>query len=39
MPKGTAAPWALIDRTDLVPLCPHCSGQLNEVYRRGTGVP
>jgi uncharacterized protein with PIN domain len=39
MPKTTEAPWALIDRTDLVPLCPHCSGQLNEVYRRGSGVP
>lgn len=32
-------PWALVDRNDLVPLCPHCEGPLNEVYRRGTGFP
>ena len=36
--KTGEAPWALVDRKDLVPLCPHCDGALNEVYRRGTGV-
>jgi uncharacterized protein with PIN domain len=39
MAKATQAPWALVDRTDVVPLCPHCARELNEVYRRGTGVP
>ena len=38
MPKTTAAPWALIDRPDLTPRCPHCGEGLTEVYRRGTGV-
>ncbi len=33
------APWALIDRNDLSPLCPHCEQPLTEVYRRGRGVP
>ena len=33
------APWALVDRPDLVPLCPHCDEQLHEVYRKGTGFP
>ena len=36
--KTTAEPWALIDRPDIAPLCPHCSRDLHEVYRRGTGV-
>ena len=39
MPKTAQAPWSLVDRTDLVPLCPHCQGQLHEAYRKGTGVP
>jgi hypothetical protein len=39
MSKTMEAPWALVDRADLVPMCPHCDQQLNEVYRRGTGFP
>ena len=39
MAKMTEAPWALVDRPDIAPLCPHCEGQLTEVYRRGTGFP
>ena len=38
MPKTSEAPWALIDRNDLTPLCPHCAREITEVYRRGTGV-
>jgi uncharacterized protein with PIN domain len=37
--KTTTAPWALVDRDDLTPLCPHCSAELHEVHRRGTGFP
>jgi hypothetical protein len=33
------APWALIDREDLAPICPHCEQALEVVYRRGTGFP
>lgn len=33
------APWALIDREDLSPVCPHCARELTEVYRRGVGFP
>ena len=39
MVKTKEVPWALIDRPDLAPLCPHCEHELNEVYRRGRGVP
>jgi hypothetical protein len=39
MTKTAQAPWTLVDRTDLVPVCPHCEGQLDEVYRKGTGFP
>jgi ribosomal protein L13E len=39
MPKTAQMPWALVDRTDLVPLCPYCEEPLNEVYRRGRGFP
>ena len=37
--KTETAPWTLVDRPDLVPLCPHCDRELDEVYRRGSGVP
>ena len=33
------APWALIDREDLTPVCPHCEQVLETVFRRGTGFP
>ena len=39
MPKTLEAPWTLVDRDDLTPLCPHCEGELAEVHRRGTGFP
>ena len=39
MSKTTEAPFVLVDRTDLVPLCPHCSQELNEVHRIGRGFP
>lgn len=31
-------PFALVDRTDLTPQCPHCNGGVHEVYRKSTGV-
>ena len=39
MTKLAEAPFALVDRNDLVPLCPHCGVPLNEVYRKGRGFP
>jgi hypothetical protein len=33
------APFALVDREDLAPLCPHCGSEVREVYRKATGVP
>lgn len=39
MAKGSAeAPFALVDREDLLPVCPHCGAEIYEVYRKGTGV-
>lgn len=31
-------PFALVDREDLTPLCPHCGGELHEIYRKATGI-
>ena len=39
MTKTAEAPFALVDRMDINPLCPHCEVPLNEVYRKGTGFP
>lgn len=39
MPKTAERPFALVDRTDLMPICPHCDAELAEVYRKGTGFP
>ncbi len=39
MATTTTAPWALIDREDLAPVCPFCERELTEVYRRGVGFP
>lgn len=39
MATATKAPWALIERTDLSPLCPHCEAELTQVFRRGIGFP
>lgn len=32
-------PFALVDREDLAPLCPHCGSEIREVYRKTTGAP
>jgi hypothetical protein len=37
--KTMEAPFAVVDRRDLAPLCPHCDEQLNEVYAKGRGFP
>ena len=39
MAKTAEAPWALVDRTDLSPHCPHCDTELTQVFRRGIGFP
>lgn len=31
-------PFDVLERHDLLPLCPHCSKELNEVYRRSRGI-
>jgi uncharacterized protein with PIN domain len=36
---ATEVSFALVDREDLVPLCPHCGEEVHEVYRKATGVP
>jgi len=28
----------VVERTDLTPLCPHCSKELTEVYRKSRGA-
>jgi uncharacterized protein with PIN domain len=39
MAKTAERPFALVDRMDLVPICPHCEAELAEVYRKGVGLP
>lgn len=39
MAQTTEIPFALVDREDLAPLCPHCTTEITEVYRKGTGFP
>jgi len=39
MTKTMEAPWTLVDRPDLTPVCPHCDEKLSEVIRKGTGFP
>lgn len=36
--NASEVPFALVDREDLTPRCPHCEGELHEVYRKATGV-
>lgn len=36
---ATWAPFAIVERKDLVPLCPHCGVELPEVYARARGFP
>jgi hypothetical protein len=39
MTEAVTAPFAVVERTDLVPRCPHCDEGLPEVYARARGVP
>lgn len=39
MTDATTAPFAVVERSDLVPRCPHCDEGLPEVYTRERGVP
>lgn len=39
MTEAVTAPFAVVERTDLVPRCPHCDESLPEVYARARGVP
>ena len=39
MTRTAKAPFTLVDRDDLSPLCPHCTRELHEVYRTGRGFP
>lgn len=34
----TEKPFNVVKRDDLVPLCPHCAKDLNEVYARSKGM-
>ena len=31
-------PFAVVEREDLAPRCPHCEAELTEVYRRSKGA-
>lgn len=31
-------PLHIIERQDLLPLCPHCDRELTEVYRKARGA-
>ena len=31
-------PFNVVEREDLVPVCPHCSKDLSEVYRKSKGA-
>jgi len=33
------APFEVVERKDLVPLCPYCETDLPEVYSRAKGFP
>lgn len=35
----TTAPFNVVERDDLTPLCPHCGKELAEIYARKRGVP
>lgn len=39
MTKTVETSFALVDRSDLAPICPHCEAEIAEVYRKGTGFP
>lgn len=39
MVRTAEAPFAIVEREDLTPLCPHCGEQINEVYTKGRGFP
>lgn len=31
-------PFHIVERNDLVPLCPHCGKELHEIYRKSKGL-
>lgn len=31
-------PFNVVERNDLSPLCPHCSKELMEIYRKSRGA-
>lgn len=33
------APFNVVEREDLTPICPHCEAHLAEIYSRRRGVP
>ena len=37
--SDNAAPWTLVDREDVTPVCPYCEIDLTEVHRRSYGAP
>lgn len=34
----TDKPFTVVERDDLVPLCPHCGRELSEVYMKAKGA-
>jgi hypothetical protein len=34
----TKRPFSVVDKEDIVPVCPHCSKELTEVYRKARGA-
>lgn len=36
---GRSTPFSVIERMDLVPLCPYCEAELPEIYSRSRGFP
>jgi len=37
--SGRSAPFTVVERTDLLPLCPYCEAELPEIYSRSRGFP
>lgn len=39
MNKTTAAPFSVVERPDLTPVCPYCDHDIDEVYAKAKGFP
>lgn len=39
MIQAGEAQFTVVERPDLLPLCPHCGRELAEVYSRARGFP